>query len=211
MRAMRLAPFLALLAALPLAAQDSYYPRHNLTFGVGAARPKGDLGSALQDSPAISVGYGYRLLRYLQADVGLDMAFGAARINDYLPTGIGDYRIKDREYFVPFGGRAIAPLFGGRFLISGGAGGAWMRYGEQVNQPSYNFRLDCPVCTSRSGWGYYAMGNASYFLNRYKNFRVGVTVRSVRGHTDGESLGPVPGFRTKDQWLNIFGEAGFSF
>jgi hypothetical protein len=199
------------LAATPLAAQFGSYPKHNLTFGVGGAQAQGDLKSVLSASPGINIGYGYRFVRYLQADVGLDVVFGAASVKDFLNTGIGYLRIKDREYFVPFGGRVIAPFFDGRFLLSGGGGGAWIRYGEELNQPSNSFRVDCPVCTSRSGWGYYGMANASFFLDRYQHFRVGATVRQVRGHTNGEAIGSVPGFETKDRWLTVFGEVGMSF
>lgn len=197
-----------LLVLGPLAAQD-YYPHHNFTFGAGAMRPRGDLGPVLDDSPGVSVGYGYRFLRYLQADISVDILFGAAGIRDFLSTGIGDYRIKDREYFLPFGGRAIAPLFGGRLLISGG--GAWLKYHERVNQPGSDFRVDCPVCAARSGWGYYALANASYFVESGKHIRIGATTRVMRGHTDGDPLGYVPGFQTKDHWLSIGAEFGLSF
>jgi hypothetical protein len=203
---------LALLAAAtPVAAQEFYYPHHNLTFGAGIARPRGDLSGALDDAPNISLGYGYRFLRYLQADIGLDMTFGAAGVRGYLPTDIGYFRISDREYFLPFGGRAIAPLFDGRLLISGGAGGAWLKYHERLRQPIQNFHIDCPDCTARSGWGYYALANASYFLDASKLFRVGVTARMVRGHTDGSSVGLLPPFETKDHWLQLGAEVGFSF
>jgi hypothetical protein len=110
---------LLLTACSGLYAQD-YYPRHNFTLGAGAALPRGDLGAWLSDSSAVSVGYGYRFARYFQADIGLDVLFGAARVREFLLTDIGDFRIKDREYFLPMGGRAIAPLFGGRLLFSGG-------------------------------------------------------------------------------------------
>jgi hypothetical protein len=194
--------------AAPLRAQSDYL-RHNFTFGAGAARPRGDLGPLLEDSAGISVAYGYRFHRYFQADLGVDILFGAARIRDFLTTGVGDFRIKDREYFLPFGGRAIWPFANGRVLLSGGAGGVWMRYGERVNQPSYSFRIDCPVCTARDGWGYYAAANVSYFF--WHNFRAGVTTKAIRGHTNGEPLGAVPGVETKDKWLQIFGEVGVSF
>lgn len=201
---------LLLTACSGLYAQD-YYPRHNFTLGAGAALPRGDLGAWLSDSSAVSVGYGYRFARYFQADIGLDVLFGAARVREFLLTDIGDFRIKDREYFLPMGGRAIAPLFGGRLLFSGGGGAAFMRYTERVNQPSSYFRLDCPICTSRSGWGYYAQANLSMFVDRDHRFRVGATSRFIRGHTEGEPLGPVPGLRTKDHWINLMGEVGFSF
>jgi hypothetical protein len=32
-----------------------------------------------------------------------------------------------------------------------------------------------------------------------------------RAHTEGDRLGAVPGIRTRDRWLHIFGEFGFSF
>jgi hypothetical protein len=202
--------FCSIALLTPLQAQN-YFPHHNFTFGAGAGRPRGDLGPVLDDTPGISVGYGYRFHRYFQADVGVDILFGAASVRDFLTTGIGDFRIKDREYFLPFGGRAIIPLARGRMLLSGGAGAAWIRYAERVSQPSSDFRIGCPVCTSRNGWGYYAQGNASWFLNRSQNFRIGVNTKVVRGHTDGDPLGFVPGFRTRDKWLMMNAEFGFSF
>jgi hypothetical protein len=77
--------------------------------------------------------------------------FGAADVEDYLNTGAGFLKIRDREVFVPLGGRAILPLARGRFLFGGGGGVAYMRYAEVLRQPSEYFRFDCPVCTSRSG------------------------------------------------------------
>jgi hypothetical protein len=49
------------------------------------------------------------------------------------------------------------------------------------------------------------------FVDRDHRFRVGATSRFIRGHTEGEPLGPVPGLRTKDHWINLMGEVGFSF
>ena len=95
--------FVLLLAVAPLAADD-YYPRHNITFGAGAARPRGDLGNLLEDTGGVSLAYGYRFMRYFQADLGLDILFGAARVKDFLLTDIGDFRIKDREYLCPWAG-----------------------------------------------------------------------------------------------------------
>jgi len=188
-----------------------YFPRHNFTVGAGVGRPREDLQQFLNDSPGLSVGYGYRFHRNFQADIGLDVQFGAADVRDFVTTGIGDFRIRDREFLVPFGGRAILPFDRGRFMFSAGGGGAYLRYSELLRQPSSDFRIDCRVCTSRSGWGYYALVNASAFVDRGQHFRVGVTSRFYRGHTDGDRLGPLPGFRTKDQWINLIGEFGFSF
>ena len=163
----------------------------------------------MQSAPAVSVGYGYRFLRNFQADIGLDILFGAARIREFLNTDVGGFRIKDREYFVPMGGRAIVPVASGKLLLSAGGGGLWMRYNERVNQPSSYFRIDCPICTERSGWGYYAQVGGDWFFGR--NFRLGVKSRFYRGHTNGDPLGTVPGVRTTDHWVNTLGELGFSF
>ena len=198
------------LAALtPTWAAD--YSRHNFTVGLGGADPQGEIRSFMSAKPGVSVGYGYRFLKYFQADIGLDIIFGAALVRDFLTTQVGDFRVSDREYVLPMGGRAILPFAGGRVLFSGGGGWAWMRYGERVNQPSYYFRIDCPICTVRSGWGYYAQLNGTYFLDYGKHFRVGATTRFVRGHTEGEPVGNIPGIRTTDHWMNVFGEFGLSF
>jgi hypothetical protein len=199
---------LALAVLAPLCAQE-WHPRHNFTFGAGGAAPGADLSNLMQTSPGVSVGYGYRFMRYFQADIGMDILFGAARIRQFLQTDFGGLRIKDREYFVPMGGRAIAPLMDGRLLLSGGGGGLYMRYNERLNQPSSYYRFDCPICTARSGWGYYAQVGGDYFIA--PNFRLGVKTRVYRGHTEGQPLGPVPGVRTRDQWVNTLGEIGFSF
>lgn len=200
------------MAALAgVAAAQEYYPRHNLTFGVGAAQPRADLNRLFRDSPGISFSYGYRFSRYFQADAGFETVFGAADVRDYLNTEFGPVRIKDYQYFVPLGGRAILPLIGGRVLFSGGGGGAYMRYSERLRQPSDYFSIYCPVCTSRSGWGYYALVDVSAFVDRSQHFRVGVVSKVYRGHTDGEPLAAVPGVRTRDHWVNIMGQVGFSF
>ncbi len=204
----RAALLLFVLAPVLVSAQD-WYPKHNFSIGAGLARPRGDIGGALGDAPALNIGYGYRFHPNFQADIGFDTAFGAAGVNDYLYTGIGYQRIRDYQFFVPMGGRAIIPI--GRLMISGGGGGAYLRYSEHLRQPSDYYRVDCPVCTSRSGWGYYGLVNVSAFLDRGRHFRAGVTGKMYRAHTEGESLGALPAIRTKDRWLVIGGEFGFSF
>jgi hypothetical protein len=207
---MKLALLTAVLACAtaPLTAQD-YYPHHNFTFGVGGAVPQADLSSVMQSAPGITVGYGYRFMRYFQADAGLDIMFGAAGVREFETTQIGNFRIKDREYFLPLGGRVIAPLAGGRLLLYGGGGGAFLKYSETLTQPSTYYHVGCVTCTTRSGWGYYAQVGADYFLGR--NLRVGVATRAYRGHTNGEPLGGVPGIETKDQWISALAQVGFSF
>jgi hypothetical protein len=210
MRSQTVGLLLSLAAVAPLAAQD-YFPHHNLTIGTGVARPRGDLGGALEDAPGFSIAYGYRFQRYLQADVGFDSVFGAAQVRDFQDTGLGPLKISDREYFLPFGGRAIAPLGRGRVLLSAGGGGVWMKYHERLSQPGENLHIECPSCMSRSGWGYYGLANASVFLDSGHHFRVGGTARLIRGNTEGDPLGFLRRFETRDHWLTLGGEFGFSF
>jgi hypothetical protein len=86
-----------------------------------------------------------------------------------------------------------------------------MRYQERLRQPSDYYRLDCPVCASRDGWGWYGTVGASLALDRYQHFRLGAGSRVYRGHTSGDALGDVPGLKTRDHWVNVFGELTFSF
>lgn len=208
---MKILALLLLPAGMSLLTAQEYYPKHNFSIGAGFARPRGDIGSAMGDAPALNISYGYRFLRNFQADIGFDTAFGAAGVRDYLNTGFGYRRIRDYQFFLPMGGRAILPIAGDRFLVFGGIGGAYLRYAERISQPSDYYRIDCPVCTSRSGWGYYGLAGASMFLDRGHHFRAGITAKMYRAHTDGEPLGGIPAVRTQDRWLMIGGEFGFSF
>lgn len=201
------------LAALgfPLAAQ-TYYPRHNFTFGLGAGQPRGDLTRFFENSFGLNFGYGYRFHRHFQVDAGMETVFGAAGVRDFLPSQVfGDLRIRDYQFLAPVGGRAILPLGSERVLFSGGGGAAYLRYTERLRQPSDYFSIDCPVCASRHGIGSYALANLKVALDRYRRFWVGVTGRVYRGHTNGDPLGAQPGIRTRDHWVNVYGEFGVSF
>lgn len=200
-----------LLVPLSFAAGQDWYPHHNFSFGMGAAQPRADLRGFFGDSFGLNVGYGFRFHRYFQADVGFETVFGAAGVRDYLSSGFGPLRIRDYQFFVPMGGRAIAPLLHGRLQFYGGGGGAYMRYQERVRQPSDFYRVDCPVCASRDGWGYYATAGANIALDRAQHFRLGAGGRVYRGHTSGDALGFVPGLRTRDHWVNLYGELSFGF
>jgi hypothetical protein len=199
-----------LLAAGLIPAQD-WYPHNNFTVSGGFARPRGDIGGLFDDAPAFGFGYGYRFHPNFQVETGLDTAFGAAGVRDYLNTDFGPRRIRDYQFFVPFGGRAIIPLAQERFWIAGGAGGAYLNYRERISQPSDYYRIDCYACSARSGWGYYGLVNVGTALDRGRHLRLGITAKMYRAHTEGEPLGNVPGLRTRDKWLMITGDFGFSF
>ncbi len=206
------AAVLALAAALPSpVAAQSWYPRHSFHVAVGAAQPRASLAPLLRDSTVFGFGYGWRFHRYLQADVGLDTIFYAAGVRDFLDTRFGPLRIRDYQFLIPFGGRAILPLDRGRFLFSLGGGGARFQYSELVRQPSDYYRIDCYVCRSRGGWGSYALAAASVALDQRRRFRLGVTGKLYHGHTEGDPLGQIPPYQTRDRWANVMGEFGFSF
>ena len=212
---MQMKPLLLVLVAalLPLASmRGQSYRRHNVSFGMGAGQPRGELRNVFSGSFGLAGSYGYRFHEYFQLDGGVETLFGAAGVKDFLPSEYGNLRIRDYQVLVPMGGRAIVPLFDERIHISGGGGAAFLRYAERLRQPSEYFTISCDqVCTARSGWGYYGLLGANVALDRARNFRVGVVSRVHRGHTEGEPLGQVQQRRTRDRWINIFGEFTFSF
>lgn len=197
----------------PFSRPDLSYSRHNLTLGVGAALPRGDLKNLFKDSPALNVSYGYRFARNLQIDAGFESVFGAADVFDFLPTAFGDLRIRDYQFLVPAGSRAILPLGDDRVLLFAGGGGALLRYTERVQQPFSNsgIRFPCRACDSRTGFAAYGLGGINVFLDQDQRWRVGMTARYFHGYTDGDSYGDVPRLRTRDRWINVLAEIGYSF
>lgn len=203
---------LALLGVLAACAwAQGVYPRHNITFGAGSARPRAELRPYFMTKPAVAISYGYRFARNFQVETGLDTVFGAAGVRDFYESPLGLLRIRDFQFLVPVGGRAILPLGRERFQFFGGGGIAWLRYSEMIRQPIEYLRIECPVCGSRSGWASYALSGFNVFVDRGRHFRTGVNVKMYRGHTEGDPLGAAPGVRTRDHWLQIFGELGVSF
>lgn len=193
-------------------AQDwNGWTRNNFTVGGGAGRPRGDISPGFGDSPTLTIAYGYRFHPNFQADIGLDTIFGAGGVNEFVNTGVGFSRIRDYQFLLPFGGRAILPFDHGRIQLSGGGGGAWLHYTERLHQPSYYYQVACYSCTSRGGWGYYGLVGLTTALDRYQRFRFGITAKMYRGHTNGEPIGNVPGVRTKDRWLVMSADFGFCF
>ena len=197
---------------LPAFGQD-FFGKYNITVGAGAAVPQQDLKVGFTTAPNLNVGFGYRFARNFQLDTGFETAFGAADIRTFVRDDqLGLLEINDRQYFVPFGGRAILPLGeSGRFEVFGGGGGNYMRYSEVLRQPSDYSRVPCTVRSSRSGWGYYGLVGFRGALNRGRNFWVGMSSKVVRGNTNGQPLGDLPATETKDRWTFIQGEFSFAF
>ena len=203
-------PLLLLLTVATAFPQTSYY-RHTVSVDGAAVLPRGELRSLFADSFGLGFDYGFRFHPYFQVDTGLKTVFGAARINDYLDSAFGRLRIRDYQFFVPFGGRVIVPLANDRIQFYAGGGGAYLRYTERLRQPGDNFRIDCDVCASRHGLGSYGIAGADVALDRYRHFRLGGGARVIRGNTEGDPLGNVPARRTTDRWIDAFARFSFSF
>jgi hypothetical protein len=193
----------AALAAIPVSAQSfDWAKRFNATLGGGGGIPGQDIGTFMSSSGLFRLGFGYRFQRNLQADVGLDAVVHAAGVDLRQQTFIGRLRIRDNEYIVPLGGRAILPFK--RVELFAGGGAAYLHYAEQVEVPGAgsDSNFDCQVCQSRGGWGYYGIAGVHVAVDRQKRFFVGTETRLVRGRTSGDSLGSVPPLETHDAWLN---------
>ncbi|MBI3679663.1 MAG: hypothetical protein HY235_04640 [Acidobacteria bacterium] len=199
---------MTLSSVLP-AQQD--YRKHNVNLGVGAGLPQADLSRFFDPKFGLDIAYGYRFHRNFQADFGFDTVFGAANVKYFLPTQVGYLKVQDYQYFIPMGGRVILPLASGRLMLFGGGGGAHMRYSEHLSQPDSYYRVACPTCSSRSGWGYYATAGFTLFVDRYRHFRLGFAPKVYRGNTEGQPVGAVPGIRTRDHWILSLAEFGISF
>ena len=131
------------LAAVSLTAPmlaQSYFPRHNFTAGAGAGLPGLDLTGNFGNRVGITTGYGFRFHKNFQLDAGFDTVFGSAGVRDFVNTDFGRRRIRDFQYFIPVGGRAILPFR--KVQFSAGGGGAYLRYNEQISQPSEDFDSD---------------------------------------------------------------------
>lgn len=198
------------LSAGSAAAQD--FQKHHITAGLGAGLPLDELGAFYNPGFSWSFGYGYRPFRNLQFDAGLDTVYHSADVNSYVsnPT-FGFLRVRDFEYMVPLGARGVLPLKDGRFNVYGGGGAAYIRYSESLEQPSGFFRVSCPFCRSRDGWGYYFLAGGDVALTEGGGLRLGVTTRVYQVTTSGPSVGQLPPVETRDRWVNTYIHLTFSF
>ena len=199
-----------LLLATPAAAQ-SWYPRHNITLGLGAGQPRADLSQILNTSFGLGVAYGYRFHNYLQVDGGFDTLFHSAGVEAFVPIAGGYSVIRDYQHMLFGGLRGILPMARGRLLFTGGAGGAWLWYAERLQQPADYVRYACPYCETRHGAAGYGLLGIRFSPTVSRMFWLGASLKVYRGFTDGGSIGPIPGVRTKDNWATLFGDLGFSF
>jgi len=208
----------ACLLSVALIAQDESRPQRNrFVIGGGVGLPAGDLKRWMSPAALVRVGYGRRVSRHFQMDLGLDAVVGAAGINITQQSLVGELRIHDVEYMVPFGGRAILPLAEDRFELFAGGGGIYLRYDEEAEIPglkcygSCYYEIPCPSCTSRGGWGYYGTAGVNFALDRRHRVWLGLEARYTKGTTSGTLLSTVAGFETEDRWLSTSMNLVFRF
>ena len=201
----------ALLLPGAICAED--YHHSNIDVGVGFAAPGSNAGGYLSHAPLFDLGYGWRFNKLFQADIGLQVAFGALNNPNPEATGYGYVQGGDHEYIIPLGGRVYIPLPWTRFELAVGGGAAHMHYSETATTGGgYGYYSSyCYSCTSRGGWGGYGLGNLRYWLNDNKNFSAGATVEYVAGHTSGPPVGSILAISSTDHWLNVMFQFGVSF
>jgi hypothetical protein len=189
-----------------------YWPRHNITAGLGIAMPRQELLPAYQNAFGWTVGYGYRPLPFLQLDAGYEGSYNAAAVNDfYDQPAFGPLRIRDYQTFIPFGARVILPLAGGRVEVFGGGGGAYLRYSEHMTQPDPYYNLGCPVCRARDGFGWQALAGFNVGVTRNNAIKLGVMTRMYDAETSGQAVGNIWNGKSQDRWLNTYLTLSFSF
>jgi hypothetical protein len=190
-------------------ATDDFH-RHNIAVGLGPAIPVGNTTNYLSAAPLLNIAYGYRLKRWFQADIALQLAFGAANNQNAEISDFGPVQGGDHEYMIPLGGRFIIPQPIKKIEVSAGGGAAYLHYSETIPNAG-QIGVNCYSCTSRGGWGGYGLANVKYFLNDGHNFSAGTTLQFIAASTNGQAVANIPAVATTDHWVNAIFEFGLSF
>jgi len=191
-------------------AQGEEYHRNNITVGIGAAIPTGSATSYLSTAPLVSVGYGYRFSRLLQAVAGVQFAFGAANNSNIEQTDLGTVQGGDREYMVPLGGRLYVPTPLKRIEFAVGGGRHVLALLGACFQSRHRF-FEHVLHVHIARRGGYGLASARYYLDSNHNFHIGTTYQFISATTNGQAVGDLPANSTRDHWSNIAVEFGFSF
>ncbi|HEY2380752.1 MAG TPA: hypothetical protein VGK48_06160 [Terriglobia bacterium] len=186
--------------------QDNEIPHNDVNFSVGAGVPTGSDTSYLTNAPMIALMYGYRFNRFIQAESGFQMAFGAANNQNAEESEFGTVQGGDHELMFPFSGRFYVPLPLEKWQLSLGGGGAYLHYAETAVNAQGS---PCFTCTTRGGWGTQGFLTIRYLIG--DNFYVGTTAQVVSAHINGDAVGNVPAISTTDQWTNVLFNLGFRF
>jgi hypothetical protein len=214
-----LLPIMLFVASSAAFAQNGSVPEYrkgSIGINFGKAEPRGDLSDIFKQSFLLGFDVGYRPVKYFQFDAGVDLVGGAAGVSRTIfvrPVGGGPVetrKIKDREIFVPFGGRLVLPLVKNRILLSGGGGFSYVRYAETPVTEG-NETIECYSCSSRTGWGPYQVASVQFILDKNKHFGIGVTGKWYQVTTKGGSISTSIGERSRDRFFNLGANLGFYF
>ena len=167
----------------------------------------GNSGNYVSAAPLLSAANGYRFTRFLQADAGFHVAFGAETNRTAELTGVGQVQGGDHDYMIPLGGRYVIRSPFKRMEFSSDSGGIYRNYSETLPLKGY-YSSECYTCSSLGDYGPH---NASYFFGDGHKFHVGTTYEFIAASTDDQAVGHVPDVRTSDHWSNLFLEFGFRF
>lgn len=186
------------------------YRKGVIELNLGGLNAGGDLKPIFSNGFVGGVNFGYRFNRYLQADIGFDLAGGAANVNRTINTTGGTRSVGDDEFFLPLGGRVVLPLAKERAMISAGGGLAYLRYSEAARGAG-NEIVICSSCDARSGFGAYEMFQVKFLVDRQRHIGLGVTAKFFQGETSGGRLGTALPSPSKDRWRILSGTISFHF
>ncbi len=179
------------------------FPRKSVELQIGGVFPGGELGDNFGPAVVVGGGFGYRVLRNLQLDGGLDVAFGAARASRSIQlAGGGVRKVTNYEVFLPLGARWVLPRSDEQFQFSFGGGYSPLLYTEAALPASQSEQIRCFSCQERTGGGPFAQVGVE-FLDQQKRWGYGLAFKAFEGKTEGPTLGTGIPFRTNDRWFNI--------
>ena len=209
---------LSFLLCSPALAQTELH-HHNITFGAGPAIPVGTSTNYLGTAPFITLAYGYRFNGLFQADIGFQMAFGAANNQNAEITDYGQVRGGDHEFMFPrLGGRIYLPLHLSRIEASLGGGAVHLHYSETAPSSGGGYGYGygygssgCYTCTTRGGCGGYGLGSVRYFLDSNHQIHIGTNLEYIAASTNGQAVANIPAVKTTDHWVQVAIVFGLSF
>jgi hypothetical protein len=147
--------------------------RNTITLSAGGARNVGT-NCCGESAPSLSLTYGYRLFPHLTPEAGVETALSIgseARGANY------DFNAHDRYIWVPFGLRAVLPVWRERLELSIGGGGTYEKYSVGSPAESVGF-------VSREGWGGYALSGVALALDKRRHWWLGTAPRLYFANTN---------------------------
>jgi hypothetical protein len=188
---------LVLLSTVALLSVAQPFPKNSVELGGGAGIPLFARSQMFWDSSAqLSVGYGLRFVRRLQADLMYTHVFNPAAAQfEQFSVLVGHTPGGGSIDSILLGGRVVFPLRK-RVLVSVGAGSIYDRF----TAPQLNLSVNGDAC----GWGVYLLGSASMPLGRSNHFYLAITPRV-------EVVQARDAWLHRNRWLTLPVQLGFRF